>query len=618
MEKKTNDALSEEISKDGLSRRAFIGLGGATLAGAAVAGLAGCASGGDSSSAAPADSAASTDSAPAASGDTLPLGIDGATCGPNAAGIHAWEIAPDPIDPSLVGETVECDVLVIGAGLGGCCASIAAIEEGANVITIDKCPEGSVIGRGVHIAGFHTKVQEGLVAQGLMEEPDYRQVIRRWIHWAQGRVKEPLLWEFARKSGDSFDWLYDIAVNNGLEALLWDGYYKGPEYTEYPVTHIFYLADKYEETVDFTFYGEEDVFGNAALMPKLYEHIANIGGEIRWDQKSEQLLRDGDGPVTGLIAANEDGEYTQYNAKSVIIATGDYAADQDMLNYYSPMVAYAMDARWYMPGNIDTGDLHKQAIWAGAAMQKSEPHAAVMHLDFGAASYGFLHVNWEGKRFKNEDVNTQSKSVTKALQTHKEAYCIYDSHGLEQVKEQMDGRHGGGLQWGQLTQPVGGEYNLEAQKRVLEGELESGLTVQADTVEELAEKIGVPAENLVAAVDRYNELVDMGEDVDYGKRIEVMGKVIEPPFYAGKLSADLLTMCGGLRTNLQTQVLNAEDQPIEGLYICGSAAGEFFGGGDYPTYVPGIGHGRCVTFGRIAGINAAGGDADAKIKNLEL
>ncbi len=60
--------------------------------------------------------------------------------------------------------------------------------------------------------------------------------------------------------------------------------------------------------------------------------------------------------------------------------------------------------------------MHKQALWAGAAMQKSEPHSAVMHLDFGAASYGFLHVNWDGKRFKNEDVNTQSKSVTKALQ----------------------------------------------------------------------------------------------------------------------------------------------------------------------------------------------------------
>lgn len=602
----------EENEKKGLSRRDFIGLGGAAVAGVAVAGMAGCA---------PSSGAESTATEGSASSSGAATGSDSGTVAfenlIGTQGKHPWEVYPGDIDAGEITATEECDVLVIGAGLGGCCAAMAAIEQGAKVTIIDKCPEGSIIGRGVHIAGFHTKIQEDLVAKGLMEEPDYRQVIRRWIHWAQGRVKEPLLWEFARKSGDSFNWLYDIAVDNDLEALLWDGYYKGPDYTEYPVTHIFYLADKYEETIDFTFYGEGDVFGNAALMPKLYGAIADMGGEIRWDQQCQRLLRDGEGPVTGVIAGQE-GSYTQYNAKSVIIATGDYAADEEMLNYYSPMVAYALDARWYLPPNVDTGDLHKQALWAGAAMQKSEPHAAVMHLDFGAASYGFLHVNWEGKRFKNEDVNTQSKSATKALQTHKEAFCIYDSHGLEQVKEQMDNKLGGGLQWGQLTQPVGGEYNLEAQKRVLAGEIEDGLTVEADTLEELAEKIGVPAENLVGAVTRYNELIDMGEDVDFGKRIEVMGKVQDPPFYAGKLSADLLTMCGGLRTDLQTRVLDFEDQPIEGLYVCGSAAGEFFGGGDYPTYVPGIGHGRCVTFGRIAGINAAGGDADQVIKNLEL
>ena len=251
-------------------------------------------------------------------------------------------------------------------------------------------------------------------------------------------------------------------------------------------------------------------------------------------------------------------------------------------------------------------------------MQRSEPHAAVMHLDFGAASYGFLHVNWEGKRFKNEDVNTQSKSVTKALQTQKEAWTIYDANGLKAVKQQMDAGLGGGLQWGQLTQPVGGEYNLEAQEIVLQGEIESGLTQTADTLEELAGLMGVPAENFVATVERYNELCDLGKDLDFGKRPEVMAKVVEPPFYAGKLEADLLTMCGGLRTDLETHVLDANDQPIEGLYVCGSAAGDFFGAGDYPTYVPGIGHGRCVTFGRMAGINAAGGNADEKIPDLDL
>ena len=585
-----------------ISRRNFVAASGAIATAAAATSAVGTAIAGEAAA-------------------EMPVGPNGQACGPDAAGLHSWEIAPEPIPADKIVSTEDTDVLVIGAGLAGVCATIAALEEGAKVITIDKTSGGAPVGRGVHIAGFHTKVQQALVEQGLLEEPDYGHVVRRWINWAQGRVKEPLLWEFAHKSGACFDWLYDLAVANGMEALLWNGYYKGPDYTEYPVTHIFYQAGKYEETVNFTFYqgaGVGDVYGNAALMPVLYDIVAQKGGEIRWSTKSEQLLRDGDGPVTGAVVSLEDGTYAQINAKSVVIAAGDYSGNDDMLNYYAPMTAYAMDARWYMPPGCNTGDLLSQAIWAGGAMQKSEPHACVMHLDFGAASYGFLHVNWEGKRFKNEDVNTQSKSVTKALQTHKEAFCIYDCHGLEQVKEQIDNNLGGGLQWGQLTQPVGGEYNPEAQKIVLEGEIADGKTFAADSLEELAEKIGVPAENLVATVERYNELCDLGKDLDFGKRPEVMGKILEPPFYAGKLEADLLTACGGLRTGLDCHVLDSEDQPIEGLYVCGSSAGEFFGAGDYPTYVPGIGHGRCVTFGRIAGINAAGGDASTEIPDLDI
>ncbi|MDR3315767.1 MAG: FAD-dependent oxidoreductase [Coriobacteriales bacterium] len=615
--RETKGTTPTEAGTDALSRRRFLGIGASAVAGVAAAGMIGCA---PKSEAPPAGSSSSGgDSGSGASGESYDYATYPAY-GPDVAGTHRWEIAPGPISADEITETAECDVLIIGAGLAGCCSALSALEKTASVINIDKNPEKVTVARGVHIAGFHTKIQKSLVEKGLLVEPNYRQVIRRWINWAQGRVKEPLLWEFGRKSGACFDWLYDKGLASGrLEALLWDGYYKGPDYTEYPVTHIFYQAGKYEETINFTFYGEGDVFGNAALVPVLYDLLDEAGGQIRWDQRSERLIRaNNSGPVTGVIASNSDGVYTQYNAKSVIIATGDYAADLEMMNYYSPMIAYANDQAYYIPVGVDTGDLHKQAIWVGAALQKSEPHAAVMHLDFGAASYGFLHVNGDGNRFKNEDVNTQSKSVTKALQIKKDAYTIYDSHGLEYVKRQMDAGVGGGLQWGQLTQPVGGTYNLEAQKIVLQQEIESGLTFEANTLEELAEKIGVPADNFVATVKRYNELAVAGNDVDYGKRAEVLDPILEPPFYAGHLTANLLTMCGGLRTDIHAHVLDAKDQVIEGLYVCGSAAGEFFGAGDYPTYVPGIGHGRCVTFGRIAGINAAGGDAHKEIPSLEL
>lgn len=533
-------------------------------------------------------------------------------------GTWSWDVVPEDIPESDIAQTVETDVLVVGAGLAGCCAAIGAAEEGAQVICIEKCPTDTVCGRGLDIAAFHTRKQAELVEQGLMEEPDYRQVIRRWIYWAQGRVKEPLLWEWSRKSGACFDWLEDLVTEKGLSTYIWDGYYKGPDYTEYPVTHAFYLTGTEDATFNFQFYGADDTFGNAVLMPRLYEVMGEKGVALNWGETCVRLLRDGDGPVTGCVVQLEDGSHKKYVAKSVVIASGDYSSDKEMVQCYAPFQNYSTDIYAYIPVNVNKGELHKQAMWIGGAMQKSEPHASVTHLDFGAASYGFLHVNGEGRRFKNEDVNTQSKSIVKAFQPTKQAYTIYDAGGLEEVKRQVDAGIGGGLQWGQLTQAIGYEYNLDAQKATLEGELESGLTFQADTLEELAEQIGCDPAVFVAEVERYNELCDNGNDEDFGKRAEILYPVKNPPFYAGHLQACLLTMCGGLRTDLQCRVLDEDDQPIEGLYVCGSAAGDFFGAGDYPTFVAGIGHGRCVTFGRMAGINAAGGDAHAEIPSIEI
>jgi hypothetical protein len=104
---------------------------------------------------------------------------------------------------------------------------------------------------------------------------------------------------------------------------------------------------------------------------------------------------------------------------------------------YAP---YSLDAdvQIYLPNKCNTGDGHIMAMQIGGAMQQHEPHAAVIHLEAGAASYGFLHVNALGKRFKNEDVNTQSKSCDKELEPGGIAWTIYDADGLEQVKQQVD------------------------------------------------------------------------------------------------------------------------------------------------------------------------------------
>jgi predicted oxidoreductase len=115
----------------------------------------------------------------------------------------------------------------------------------------------------------------------------------------------------------------------------------------------------------------------------------------------------------------------------------------------------------------------------------------------------------------------------------------------------------------------------------------------------------VPAAEFKKTVANYNKLAKAGNDTEYGKRKELMREILKAPFYAGKLAATVLSMSGGLHTNPRLQVLDKDDQPIEGLFVAGSAAGDFFAA-DYPTICAGIGHGRCVTMGYLSGFMVNG------------
>jgi fumarate reductase flavoprotein subunit len=135
--------------------------------------------------------------------------------------------------------------------------------------------------------------------------------------------------------------------------------------------------------------------------------------------------------------------------------------------------------------------------------------------------------------------------------------------------------------------------------------LEAGKTIfKGDTLEELAGKIGVPADAFKATVDRYNELAKKGMDEDYGKTGEMLTAIDQAPFYAATNPLMLLVVLGGLKVNTDLQVLDTENKVIPGLYASGNVSGGFLSN-DYPVIVPGLSHSRAWTFGRIAGQKAA-------------
>ena len=590
----------------GVSRRQFlIGAGLAGL-GAAGAGLAGCA---PRQAGAAAGKGTDTASAASAGGAADSASLANNPLGANAAVEWTFMTPPADIPADQITGTEDVDVLVVGCGFAGAIASVAAAQAGAKTLCIEKCTTYS--GRGGHITAYGSKIVKQYVEEGWFKEADYAHIVRRLTEWATGRVKEPLLWQFAKKSGACMDWLVDLVADSGLQPTLWAGYYKGPDYTEEPITHFFY-----DDTTDFVYLdGVSKGLGMAVLIPAVIEQGEKLGVEYRYETPCARLLRDGDGPVTGAIVGDE-GSYQQINAKSVIVATGDYLDDDEMRTRYQPFTWHA-DSRLYIPFGISTGDLHKQAMWIGGAMQPSEPHCATIHLESGAQSYNFLHVNKNGERFMNEDVNTQSKSCVKSYQPEGKAFTIYDANSLESFAQSCNDGISGGISSDQQYRRFGVPFDMDVELKLRQAKIDQGLLFQADTLDELAEKAGIDAAGLKATVARYNELAAKGNDDDFGKRPEILWPIDTPPYFVGQLVSTLLAASGGLRQDTACHILDEENNPIEGLYVCGAAGGEYFSN-DYPTICPGTNHGRCLTFGRIAGINAAGGDAEKEIADLDI
>lgn len=517
----------------------------------------------------------------------------------------SWEKPVAPIPESEIKQTVETDVLVIGAGLAGIAAALGARQEGADVIIIEKTKTWAA--RGGHVTGFGTKAQK---ERGV--NLDYNEVVRRLIAWGKGRMDERLLWMFARKSGACLDWATDICAKKDIKITLWEGCYHGPDYEEYPVSHFFYNKDV---SLDYT-YGNSKGIGNVVLCPALLEEAERLGVKVHYRMPCVRFVRNSNGDVDTVIAGRK-GNYTKYVARrGVIIACGCYASNEEMRKRWAPFTLLA-DTQIYYPAKTNTGEVILEAMRVGGVMQKCDNHAATVHLESGAASYGFLHVNANGERFKNEDVNMQSKSSSKELQPHGIAWSVYDADWADEVKKQVDGHIGGGLFWGQMWQPWGAGWNRQVEEATHQQHIKDGKIVVANTLEELAKKMNVPVDRFVKTVKRYNELCKKGHDDDFGKRPQLLTPIAKPPFYAGRLLSSLLAMSGGLHTDPSLHVLDKDDKPIGKLYVCGAAAGDFFGQGDYPTICAGINHGRALTFGRLAGILAAGGSID-KVPDLKI
>ncbi|WP_425800701.1 FAD-dependent oxidoreductase [Desulfitobacterium sp. Sab5] len=497
---------------------------------------------------------------------------------------YSWETPPAAIPASQIKETIDADVVIVGAGLSGLSAAVRAKENGAKVVVVEK--GATWTGRGGHFGVFESREMKKL---GLVN--DKEKLVREWIAQTGNRVKEELVWLFMNQSGAAMDWFLTKAEASKLFSKIGvlASYYKGSTYTEYPGTHMFLGGPNQKK----------GGMPGTDVSLVLYNEADKLGVKFYFESPAEQLVKEGD-RVVGVVAKGKDG-YKRFNAsKGVIIATGDIGGNKEMTEAYAP-VALKANGSQYVPVGVNTGDGHKMAMWAGGTIEDT-PFPTMIHPQaFAWLSYFFLFINQKGNRFMNEDTWVQSKSLNAIRQPGDGpwAFSIFDSKWPEEVKASLP--YGGGMFWDSMGRLVPSEWTPDADQKTIQGYIDQGkVGFKADTLDELAQKIGVPADQFKATVARYNELAKAKKDTDFGKRSELLTTIEKGPFYALKFGGALLTVVGGLNVDTKLRVLDAKKNPIQGLYAVGNASGGLYGV-DYPTVIPGNSHGRALTWGYIAG-----------------
>ena len=358
----------EELKK-GISRRNL--LKGATLSAAGVAalGMFGCSpAGGSSSSSSKADAAGESK--------------------------HTWEVAPEAITD--IAETVETEVLVIGAGYSGTCCALNAAQNGTKVTLVEK--DGVPNGHGV--GGTGAIASKALDALDIHFDKSIE--MERWVSTCGNRCRESLVAKWFRESERCMNWLLDLAESDGAKCMVTVGS-NSTVHPEIDCYHMIFGGNlaKENEAISIATYIEYLFIAKA-------EETGNF--ELVYNMPAQQLVTNDKGEVTGAICKNEEGKYVQYNAsKGVVLATGDVSYNDEYINEFAPIANKVMTRLCSDQGN--TGDGHNMAAWVGGAFQDG-PWPTMMHPQAAAMYHGpFLFVNPKGKRFMNEATWVQGKCV---------------------------------------------------------------------------------------------------------------------------------------------------------------------------------------------------------------
>ena len=510
---------------------------------------------------------------------------------------------PD-IDEAAITETVDTDILIVGAGNGGMFAAAYAAANGLNFRVIEQNANvqdtrhwyGAVDSAAAKEAGEPATDKAKLlseISRYASGKCDQR-VVKTWIN------ESAAMHDFMRSIlEDKYGWVCDFT--SGTEAA-WPA--ENAEHNTdylYPVQEHNYMASERESGL--------------ARNELLLQYIQELGYDVDFKTSLAKLEKNSDGRITGIIAqSTEDDHFIRYNAnKGVLLACGGFPGNPYMMEQLDPLGTSVTTACSYSPA--DKGYGIRAAVWAGANLDKE---AAPMLFDRGIVAPGvdagyvdsdsafggkafpgkirqynpgtqpFLKVNRNGERFANESCPYNDIVYAAAHQPGRVYAQICDANILEDAKR----FHTIGCS---AQTRNGGEKYIQGK---MDEAIEAGALFKCDTLDELADKMGFTGaakDTFLATVERYNELYDKQNDEDFGKPAYRLSAIRTAPFYGCWLGASLLTTEQGIAINEKGQALDTNNQPLEGLYITGDMSGSFFAN-NYPCLMAGVAMGRTLTF----------------------
>jgi fumarate reductase flavoprotein subunit len=474
-------------------------------------------------------------------------------------------------------QTLKADVVVIGSGASGLVAGLTAAEGGARVILFEKMPDpGGTSNFPAGIFAAESEMQRRKYIK--MTRDEAFKMIMEYSHW---RANPRLVRAFVDKSASTIDWLEKQGVEFIEPAAIYPG---GPQTWHLLKGH------------------------GAAMVKVLVSRAKEKGIEIYLATPVMEILRDEKNRVRGVRAQDKKGETIRVDARAVIIATGGYANDREMIKKYS---GFDLGVNLFPAGNVDkTGDGIKMAWAVGAAPEG----LGVLQITSGgpigpglrasghlsaASSQPYLWVNQEGVRFCDESIAHNFTFAGHAVVRQKGGYVfkIFDENSKKYMVEK--GIDVGMGMWVPVTTKLV-TLDVEIEEALKRG---NKCVFVAGSLEELAGKMGISPGVFKGTVEEYNEFCERNHDDLFSKNPKYLHPVKTAKFYGFKCYPSFLGTLGGIKINHNTEVLNKEDEVIPGLYAVGfDAAGMY--GDSYDLMATGSTLGFAVNSGRIAGENA--------------